>query len=80
MVKSTEMSIVISDNGIGMSESQISEMNTLFKQDYRIKSEHIGIYNVNQRIKLIMGERYGVTLANNEAGGLSVEIRRNNFV
>lgn len=60
----TEGSIIItvSDNGEGISESALSEINTQLKMPYNLKDNRIGIFNVNSRIKLIFGDKYGIRL------------------
>lgn len=51
----------VTDNGKGMDERHCEE---ILKQDDRERKSlnKIGLYNVNQRIKLSFGEEYGITL------------------
>jgi len=64
----------ILDDGIGMSEDKISALNEELVNCYIKGDQHIGIRNVNQRIKLIFGEEYGVRLIGRREGGLEVKI------
>ncbi len=63
----------ISDDGIGMSEEKINEINKSI-------SEHdenfgYGVRNVNRRIEIIFGEDYGLYFRINENGGVTVDIK-----
>ncbi len=61
----------VEDNGVGMSEEQISE---LFEND--ITDKHgIGVKNVNDRIKIYFGEKYGITIRSELDEGTCVSIR-----
>lgn len=59
--KEAEIVIEVTDNGKGMEESDCQE---ILKQENRERKSlnKIGLYNVNQRIKLSFGEEYGITL------------------
>ncbi len=52
----------VSDNGIGMTEQEIKEL-TLERPE-----NHIGIYNVNKRIKMYFGDDYGVRISRKSPG------------
>lgn len=56
-----ELYIDVSDNGMGMPAEKAEE---LLKEDYEGKSKGsgIGLKNVNDRIKLYFGEKYGITI------------------
>lgn len=56
-----ELYIDVSDNGMGMPEEIAEE---LLKEDFKSKSKGsgIGLKNVNDRIKLYFGEKYGITI------------------
>ncbi len=57
-----ELHIDISDNGCGMDEAQIQKLrNSIIVRNPKIKSS-IGLYNINQRIKLCYGSRYGLQI------------------
>lgn len=72
--------IVVSDNGIGMSEEQVIQINQKL-QDLMSQKEEEGIYrrgialtNVNNRLKLQFGEEYGLRVCSVEGQGTDVEI------
>ncbi len=58
----------ISDNGIGMTEQEIGEL------AFERSENHIGIYNVDKRIKMYFGSDYGVSI-NSKSPGTEVVIR-----
>lgn len=67
--------IIIRDNGSGVSSETLSKMQSRLKSsDVFAESRHIGLQNVNKRIKLIFGEEYGVFISAPKGGGLLVEI------
>jgi two-component system sensor histidine kinase YesM len=70
--------ITISDNGTGMEDSKINEMNELLcrNEDEQFMQAHkeVGIYNVNARIKYYFGSSYGLKYHRNESGGITAEI------
>ena len=65
--------IVVADNGTGMQEDQIIEMNNSIS-DYD-KDFGYGIRNVNRRIEILFGKEYGLHYDKNEMGGVTVTIR-----
>jgi two-component system, sensor histidine kinase YesM len=50
----------VRDNGIGMSKSETAQLNSGLKNNDVREDRHIGLRNVNQRIRLIFGEDYGL--------------------
>lgn len=49
-------------------ENKINKVNELLKNDYKKENEEgYGLYNVNQRLKLNFGEKYGVRLETNKS-------------
>ncbi|HWT73130.1 MAG TPA: histidine kinase [Mobilitalea sp.] len=54
--------IKISDNGLGMTQEQLTQLNTDLQTSKRKSNMSIGLYNINQRIKLFYGETYGIEL------------------
>jgi len=77
----TRLIITISDDGVGMTEERLSEINDKLNRttlDY-IKPDseaHSGIaaVNVNNRIKLLFGEEYGICMYSTLNVGTDVEI------
>lgn len=71
--------ITVSDNGIGMNETQLEKLHEgLEKERNGEGSAHgngIALYNVNQRLKLLFGESYGLHVYSMEGEGTDVEIQ-----
>lgn len=66
--------INISDNGIGMAEEELKELNYNI---YNKKNEaaNIGFYNINQRIKLCYGTSYGMVIHSKKNEGTLVSLK-----
>lgn len=64
-----EIVISIQDNGIGMSKAKAEELLN------RKQSEHYGIFNVQERIKLYFGETFGISIDSENGQGTTVIIR-----
>lgn len=68
------LKILIEDDGIGMSKEQLISIKENMNDFDNIDRTHIGISNVNERIKLSYGNQYGVTVFSKEDEGTRVEI------
>lgn len=51
-----EVIIQVSDNGLGMSKEEVDSLNDDLREKYVLKEGHIGVRNVNQRLKLLLGD------------------------
>jgi two-component system sensor histidine kinase YesM len=62
--------IDIVDNGRGMSAGQVKNLNALLKgvenKERSSEEKKIGLYNINKRIKLNYGEKYGLSVFSKE--------------
>ena len=67
--------IRIEDDGVGMSYEECQNINRILNTEYQQSGNHVGIENVNQRIKILFGEAYGIGLRPREEGGLTVNLR-----
>lgn len=67
--------IYVEDNGCGMSEEQLEEVRRVLNDFENLDRTHIGICNVNQRIKLKYGGDYGVDIASTPGLGTVVTIK-----
>ncbi len=56
------------DNGNGMTQEQLEEVRARLKSRYGDTSKHIGLRNVNERIRLLYGEGYGVSIDSGKSG------------
>ena len=64
------------DDGAGMTDSEIANMNQSFLNRNAQGDVKVGLMNINERIKLIFGNEYGVQIGRRESGedGLSVKV------
>jgi len=68
------LKLLIHDNGQGMSEDKLEAIRQAMNDFENLDRTHIGLANVNQRIKLRFGEQYGVTIDSKENEGTTVQI------
>ncbi|MDR0596300.1 MAG: sensor histidine kinase [Clostridiales Family XIII bacterium] len=71
--------LTVSDNGVGMSADKLKELNDRMSNIYGRygsggESGGIALANVNNRIKLLFGEGYGIIIMSGEGSGTDVEI------
>ena len=63
------MTITIEDNGIGIPDEKLKHIkNQLEKTDVETTENHIGLFNVNMRIRILYGEMYGISLESSKKG------------
>lgn len=65
----------VKDNGLGMSPEELKKLQETMHSDMIKESRHIGVANVNQRLKLYFGAEYGIYLDSQEGVGTCVTIR-----
>lgn len=66
--------IDISDNGCGMELEQVRKLrNSILVRNPEIKAS-IGLYNINQRIKLCYGSRYGMSISSVPGKGTMISL------
>jgi two-component system sensor histidine kinase YesM len=59
----------VRDNGRGMSDTRLKELTALLKTGEQLQEEyssHIGLYNVDKRLKTRFGSKYGLFLESKE--------------
>lgn len=66
--------IQIHDNGVGMTAQQIEQALHLAKQPTENAMNRIGLVNIKERIILMFGEKYGLSLASEPGQGTEVRI------
>jgi signal transduction histidine kinase len=66
--------IIVEDNGPGISEETMAALEQLFADGRPVYLRHIGLANVNRRLKLKHGDGYGVRLSKSQLGGLKVSL------
>lgn len=57
-----KLHIAVEDDGQGMGEAKRQAINKALMERVRPTEKAVGLYNVNERVKLIYGNDYGVTL------------------
>ena len=67
--------ITVEDNGCGMDEAKLKEVRHTLDDFETLDRTHIGICNVNQRIRLKYGGNYGVTIESAAGKGTIVTIK-----
>ncbi|NJP41248.1 histidine kinase [Oscillospiraceae bacterium HV4-5-C5C] len=67
--------LYVTDNGEGLAPEKLEELTERLRESSVSGGSHIGLRNVNQRLKLIFGEEYGLSLSRAEEGGLHVAVR-----
>lgn len=65
----------IQDDGLGMSEERLAELKSGLDDAAGSAQGSYGLKNVHRRIKLFYGPDCGVKIDNNEAGGVTVEVK-----
>jgi len=71
----SDVCIVISDNGQGMTENQLNEIRRKIHDTGISETSGIGLINVHQRLKMAYGENYGITIDSKDKAGTTVTIR-----
>lgn len=69
-----EVVIKISDNGSGMSHYRLAVIRKSLHEEKPFEQGHIGISNVNQRLRILYGEKYGVTIQSELDRGTCITI------
>ena len=77
IIKAEEEAILmeVSDDGVGISGTELKKLNEAMQKEYLYESENIGIRNVNLRLKLIMGSSCSLSLTGGTDGGTTASIR-----
>ena len=68
------ISISVSDNGCGMEPETLERLRQDIERRNPRKKEGIGLYNINQRVKLCYGNDYGLTINSEPDGGTTVSL------
>lgn len=68
-----KLKIVVKDNGKGMTKEERDLLQRQLDEDID-SGKHIGMANVNQRIRLFYGKQYGIRISSIESEGTEVEI------
>lgn len=67
--------LIVSDDGVGIEKDTLDELNkTLSETSFTNEKSHIGLSNVNQRIKIIFGDSYGIHVESTVGVGTDVYV------
>ncbi|MGL5346457.1 MAG: sensor histidine kinase [Peptostreptococcaceae bacterium] len=69
-----ELTIIIEDNGKGITEEDLNSIKVNLKKDLQ-KASSIGLMNINNRLKLNFGDEYGININSIVNKGTCVEIK-----
>ena len=73
-IQNSVLSVIIADNGVGIRPELLGELRANLEQGQN-QTDHIGIYNVHKRIRLVYGSRYGVGIDSKMEEGTVVTLR-----
>ena len=74
-VRDDNIVITITDDGVGMDAEQLDALHKMISSGENMGSSgSIGIRNIDKRIKLHFGEKYGVRLNAGPGKGMRVEL------
>lgn len=65
----------VSDSGFGLTAEETEQINLEINRQVIKESDHIGLSNVNQRINLMFGSQYGVTVKSKIGQGTTIELK-----
>ncbi|MBD2845472.1 sensor histidine kinase [Paenibacillus sp. IB182496] len=68
-----EIRIRIEDNGMGMDEETLTDIRRILDGD-EPPAQGIALDNVNRRLKLSYGDRYGLSISSSPAGGTAITV------
>ena len=68
VLEDEEAVITILDNGVGISQERISYI-------LSVDSERVGLSNINQRLRLLYGDEYGLQIKSELGAGTAVILR-----
>ena len=66
--------IDISDNGMGMEDAIVKELNEKMRSGIFPQNNNIGLFNINKRIQLLYGSDHGCTICSQQYTGTTLSI------
>lgn len=67
--------IRIADNGCGIAPERLAELQTVLREETFESDGHIGLLNVNSRIRLLYGDAYGISIESTPSAGTKCTLR-----
>lgn len=74
LYKGENVEICVSDNGQGISEEKLAELLEKLERNDTSSGKSIGLTNVNKRIKMYHGEKYGLSVNTRQSRGTEITI------
>jgi len=71
----SDILFIVADNGQGIDQETVRTLNRQMQEEYNLEGKYVGVRNVNQRIKLIFGDKYGVYVWSEQNIGTKVTAR-----
>lgn len=71
-IQEEQLQITVSDDGIGMDETTLQQVREQMKNHASNDAQSIGLYNINQRIKLFYGDDYSLQIESEFKKGTTV--------
>ncbi len=68
------MVFTVEDNGIGMSDNEIEQMNARFHEPMQLSTESYGLKNLHQRLSMFYGGNCGLTIQRNHPKGIRIRL------
>lgn len=69
-----DIKFIIADNGVGMTKEKCDLLNSQLSDNEMLNDGHIGLFNVNRRLKIIFGEEYGIYVDSEPQKGTKVSV------
>lgn len=69
-----ELIIIVEDNGLGIEETRLKELQMQLEEGGQRLKGSFGLYNINQRIKLYYGKAYGIHITSTLKEGTRVTV------
>lgn len=66
--------ISITDNGMGITENQLTEIREKLKDENHKDTRHVGIFNINKRLRLYYEKEYSLSIDSKPEEGTTVSI------
>lgn len=70
-----DLILSVSDNGCGMEEDTLKQLILSLNREEKNGTDSIGLYNINQRLRLFYGQRYFLKIESTPGNGTTATIR-----
>lgn len=69
------LKFIIEDNGVGITRDKLLEVNRIINDEEQDVQDFYALQNINRRIRLFYGEKYGLSIDSQEGAGTTVTIQ-----